>query len=119
MASVLDRSELARRLASLNVLIRSHAGEIEIVAVSDAGVVTVRYTGMCAGCDYRPVTTAGTVEPALLDVPGVSRVVVTGARVSDEARERIQATLQGSGAQQRAVKLVRRMEAEQRQGEIQ
>ena len=112
MPATVDLAELQRRIASLNVLIRSHAGEIELANVSAEGVVTVRYTGMCAGCDYRPVTTAGTVEPALLDVPGVSKVTVLGAMVSDEALMRIKSTLQGSGAEERAVRLVRRMESE-------
>jgi Fe-S cluster biogenesis protein NfuA len=112
MRETIDLARLQRRIASLNVLIRSHAGEIELANVSAEGVVTVRYVGMCAGCDYRPVTTAGTVEPALLDVPGVSKVAVAGARVSDEALMRIKAGLEGSGAEERAVRLVRRMESE-------
>ncbi|MDB5873350.1 MAG: Fe-S biosis protein NfuA [Ramlibacter sp.] len=115
MASIVDRAHLQRRVDSLNVLIRSHAGEIEVVDVSADGVVALRYTGMCAGCDYRPVTTAGTVEPALLDVPGVTGVTILGARVSEEAQERIAATLEGSGARERAVRLVHRMESERQE----
>jgi Fe-S cluster biogenesis protein NfuA len=119
MTTSIDSASLQRRIASLNVLIRSHAGEIELVDVSHEGVVTVRYMGMCAGCDYRPVTTAGTVEPALLDVPGVRKVTVVGVQVSEEALMRIRATLEGSGAQERAVRLVHRIESEENQGERQ
>jgi Fe-S cluster biogenesis protein NfuA len=84
---------LARRIESLNVLIRSHAGEIELANVSAEGVVSLRYTGMCAGCDYRPMTTLGTVEPALHDLPGVSKVEILGVRLSEEAMTRIEATI--------------------------
>ena len=111
-AAAPDRARLAWRVESLNVLIQSHAGGLDLVDVSFDGVVSVRYTGMCAGCDYRPLTTAGTVEPALMDVPGVTRVHVVGARVSDDALARIAETLESSGASTRAIQLVRRMEAE-------
>jgi Fe-S cluster biogenesis protein NfuA len=105
-----DRAQLQRRIDALNVLIRSHAGEIELAGVSPDGVVSLRYTGMCAGCDYRPVTTLGTVAPALHDLTGVTKVEIVGAQVSDEALARIAASLQGSGAEARAVRLVRRIE---------
>jgi Fe-S cluster biogenesis protein NfuA len=106
-----DHAALARRIASLNTLIDSHAGGLELLEVSVAGCVTVRFTGMCMGCDYRQLTTAGTVEPALMDVGGVTEVRIAGARVSQEAQARIAATMAESGALQRAVMLVRRMEA--------
>lgn len=118
MASVINRVQLQQRFDAINVLIRAHAGEIELAGVSPDGVVSVRYTGMCAGCDYRPVTTAGTVEPALLDVTGITGVKVLGAHISEEATARITATLDGTQAQERAVRLVRRIEAE-RHGEKQ
>ncbi len=106
-----DRARLDRRVESLNTLIQSHAGGLQVVGLAADGCVTVRYTGMCAGCDYRPLTTAGTVKPALLDVQGVTRVRVLGARVSDEATRSIESVMGSSGAAQRAVRLVRQMES--------
>lgn len=114
-----DRAHLERRIEAINVLLRSHAGEIEIAGLNADGVVTLRYTGMCAGCDYRPVTTAGTVEPALLDLPGITGVRLVGARVSEEASARIRETLTGTGANTRAVQLMHRLEAETLQGQPQ
>lgn len=106
----IDRALLARRIDSINMLIRAHAGGITLDSVDDAGEVRVRYTGMCTGCDYRPVTTAGTVGPALLDLPGVSRVKVIGTRASADALKRTgDAVAQGQAAA-RAVRLVRRIE---------
>ena len=111
MATSIDRAQLQRRIESLNVLIDSHAGGIELSDVAADGRVTIRFTGMCTGCDYRQLTTVGTVEPALLDVPGVTAVTVAGARVSEEALARIRGTMGESGALERAVNLVQNMEA--------
>ncbi|WP_184863932.1 NifU family protein [Acidovorax soli] len=114
MAAAIDPQALQARIASVNVLVRSHAGEIELVGVAGDGRVTVRYTGMCAGCDYRPVTTAGTVEPALLDVAGVTSVAVAGPRISEAACARIGATLDQTAARERAVRIVRQIEHDNR-----
>ena len=116
MSIDIEPGALASRIASINVLLRSHAGEIELVDVSNDGAVTVRYTGMCAGCDYRPLTMAGTVEPALRDIAGVTQVIATGSRVSEHALERIRESLEGSEAATRSVRIVHRIESEHRQG---
>lgn len=109
-AASIDRQLLARRIESINMLIRAHAGGIALDGVDDDGEVRVRYTGMCTGCDFRPVTTAGTVAPALLDVPGVRRVEVTGSRASADATQRIEDAVAQGQAAARAVRLVRRIE---------
>ena len=116
MACVIDREQLERRLDSINLIIRSHAGAVELVDVASDGIVSVRYTGMCAGCEYRPVTSAGTLVPALRDVPGVKGVFVVGSSVSLEAQARIAETLDGASAPARAVRLVRRIEGQQQWG---
>lgn len=113
MTCVIDREQLHRRLNSINLLIKSHAGAVELVEVASDGIVSVRYTGMCAGCEYRPVTSAATLVPALRDVPGVRGVLVVGSSVSLEADERIAQTLDSASASARAVRLVRRIEGEQ------
>jgi Fe-S cluster biogenesis protein NfuA len=108
----IDTVRLERRIASINLLMDSHAGRVDLVGVSPDGTVSLRYSGMCTGCEYRPVTTAGTVEPALLDLPGVTRVRIIGAQVSAEALDRIRATLDEGNAGERAVRLVHRIEDE-------
>lgn len=117
MTPLIDRAMLARRIDSLNLLIRAHAGGIELDEVDDAGEVRLHYTGMCTGCDYRTVTTAGTVEPALLDLPGVTGVHVAGARASDEAHARIADAMAQGRAAERAIRLVRRIEEASDAGE--
>jgi Fe-S cluster biogenesis protein NfuA len=78
------------RLDDLRLVLGAHAGGVELVEV-DRGVVRIRYTGMCTGCPLRPLTTASTVRPALLDVDGVESVEVEGSRLSAEAEARLAA----------------------------
>lgn len=87
--NVVDIRELERRVARVSALIASHFGGIELVGVSDDGVVRIRFTGMCFGCALRPLTLAASVRPALLAVEGVSRVEMTGGGWSRQAEERL------------------------------
>ncbi|HJU46947.1 MAG TPA: NifU family protein [Gaiellaceae bacterium] len=81
-----------RRLEELRPVLGAHAGGIELVEV-DGGTVRLRFTGMCTGCHLRPVTTASTVRPALLELEGVEAVEIEGSRVSAEAEARLAAAL--------------------------
>lgn len=81
--------QVEHRVAQLDRLIKAHAGGLVLEHVSEQGVVRVRFTGMCAGCENRAVTMIGSVRPALMDVDGVQRVDVVGVRISEEAEERI------------------------------
>jgi len=87
--SEIDRPALERRIGAVNRVMSAHAGAIELVSVSAAGAVRVRFTGMCAGCAFRPLTMRGTIAPALEAIDGVSAVVADGARISEEAAERL------------------------------
>ena len=70
-------------------LFRSDGGGLELIGLSDDGVVTVRFTGFCTGCMARPVTTAAAILPALRRLDGVRDVKVAGSRISEEAEERM------------------------------
>lgn len=88
-----DRAAVARRVEELNQLMSAHAGGLALESVDDHGTVSVRFTGMCAGCQYRPVTLLATVEPGLAEIPGVTEVDARGSRVSAEAAERLRRAL--------------------------
>lgn len=92
-----DRDALLARIDQVSAAIGAHAGAIELLEVSAAGVVRVRFTGMCTGCLFRPLTMMGTVEPALLTVPGVSAVEAAGTRISTEAATRMRHYLGDAG----------------------
>jgi Fe-S cluster biogenesis protein NfuA len=87
------RESLEKRIAEINTLMRAHAGGIELLDVGDDGTVSLRFAGMCTGCELRPLTMAATIRPGLLDIEGVRCVSVTGARISAEAEQRLSETL--------------------------
>ncbi|MCD6219748.1 NifU family protein [Candidatus Calescamantes bacterium] len=46
-------------------VLRMHGGGVEVVEVTDEGVVKVKLTGGCAGCPFSMMTTVGVVENTL------------------------------------------------------
>lgn len=88
-----DQAALEQRIRQVCAVMRSHAGAIELVGVDPVGVVELRFTGMCQGCPFRPLTMHGTIVPALLDVGGVTEVWAAGARISEFAQERLRTAL--------------------------
>jgi Fe-S cluster biogenesis protein NfuA len=103
----IDRLLLDDTITSLSRLIRAHAGGLELVDVNDGeGIVTVRFTGMCVGCELRAVTAEGSVRPALQAVDGVREVRIAGLRISEEAQARLARELAAHGAAGRAVRLM-------------
>lgn len=84
------RGAVLARIEELRPALDAHAGGVELVAV-EGSVVRLRFTGMCTGCPLRPVTTASTIRPALLELEGVTAVEVEGSRISAEAEARLAA----------------------------
>ena len=78
------------RLERLRPILDAHAGGIELVEVHGS-TVRLRFTGMCTGCHLRPLTTASTIRPALLELAGVETVEIEGSRISAEAEARLAA----------------------------
>jgi hypothetical protein len=68
-----------------------HGGGVRLEQVSPEGDVKLRYVGMCSGCVTRAQCGTYTVIPAMLAVEGVRSVELPGARLSDEARARLEA----------------------------
>jgi Fe-S cluster biogenesis protein NfuA len=78
------------RLERLRPILDAHAGGIELVELHGS-TVRLRFTGMCTGCHLRPLTTASTIRPALLELTGVETVEIEGSRISAEAEARLAA----------------------------
>lgn len=87
--AAVDGEQLERRIRDVSRAMAAHGGGIELVSVDARGKVRVRFVGLCAACQLRPLTFSATIEPALGAVDGVTEVQGDGARVSDEALERI------------------------------
>jgi Fe-S cluster biogenesis protein NfuA len=113
----ISHADLQLRLADVNALMRTHAGGVELLDVSDTGVVSVRFAGKCTGCELKPLTLAGTVRPGLLAVAGVTEVVAEGACISEEAAQRVAAALGGEAGRRRWLQSVHdhRLQQEQRE----
>jgi Fe-S cluster biogenesis protein NfuA len=83
---------LEARLRDVRRILDAHAGGVELLSFDD-GVIRLRFSGMCTGCAYRPLTTATTIRPLLLSVAGVRAVEIEGGRISAEAETRLAAAL--------------------------
>lgn len=93
-----DLAALDAKVLQLDGALRAHAGGLELVEANPEGAVTVRFTGMCTGCSLRPLTASATVRPMLLEVDGVTQVVVQGSQVSEFAERRLARAFARDGA---------------------
>jgi Fe-S cluster biogenesis protein NfuA len=84
-----DVDELVGRVQQVSRAMAAHGGGIDLVGVDARGQVRVRFTGLCAGCQLRPLTFVETIEPAIAALPGVTGVRADGARISEEALTRL------------------------------
>lgn len=70
-----DMQLLADVLNTIRPNLQADGGDIELVGVDDAGVVSVELTGACAGCMLSGQTLAFGVEQVLKEhVPGVTAI---------------------------------------------
>jgi Fe-S cluster biogenesis protein NfuA len=90
-----DHEAIERRVKQLSAYVTMHAGGVELDSVTDNGEVHLRFTGMCTGCPFRPVTMAATVRPALMEIEGVTSVHAVGSRISAQAEARMAADFVG------------------------
>ena len=69
------REKIEAALNKLRAGLQADGGDIELVDVSDEGLVRVRLKGACAGCPMSQMTLANYVEKSLKkEVPEVKKV---------------------------------------------
>ena len=69
------RQEVEKSLEKIREFLKMDGGDIELVDVSDDGVVQVKLLGACAGCPFSAMTVQMRVEKTLMEeVPGVTKV---------------------------------------------
>lgn len=62
-------------LETIRPYLMADGGDVELVNVSDEGIVEVRLMGACVGCPMSQMTLRAGVERALIrEVPGIKRV---------------------------------------------
>jgi Fe-S cluster biogenesis protein NfuA len=63
-------------LAKIKPSLQADGGDVELVEVTEDGVIKVRLTGSCSGCPMSQMTLKMGIERILKDeVPGVKEVV--------------------------------------------
>ena len=68
--------EVESVLGVIRNALRMEGGDIELVDISDDGVVSVKLTGSCAGCPFSQMTLKNFVERELKNnVDGIKEVV--------------------------------------------
>jgi Fe-S cluster biogenesis protein NfuA len=74
------REEVIQVIEKLQPAIRADGGDLELVDVSEDGVVTLRLRGSCTGCGSAAATLRNGIERWIRNkVPGVREVVATEA----------------------------------------
>tara|TARA_Y100000589_G_scaffold8325_2_gene7085 strand:+ start:9848 stop:10132 length:285 start_codon:yes stop_codon:yes gene_type:complete len=70
------RTQVEKVVEMMRPAIQSDGGDIEVVAVSDEGMVQVRFHGACVGCPSSTMTLKSGIERNLKTyVPGIMEVV--------------------------------------------
>lgn len=69
------REKVEKSLATVRPALQADGGDVELVDVSDEGVVSLRLTGACRGCPMSTMTLKMGIERTLQkQVPEVTRV---------------------------------------------
>jgi Fe-S cluster biogenesis protein NfuA len=62
-------------LKKIRPFLQADGGDVELVRVTEDGIVEVKLTGACIGCPMSQMTLRAGVERALLkEIPGIRRV---------------------------------------------
>lgn len=69
-------AEVESALTEVQAYAKSHGGSIEVVSVTDEGVLSIRMAGACKGCAVSYFTIKYGVEERLRTlVPGIKKIV--------------------------------------------
>jgi Fe-S cluster biogenesis protein NfuA len=68
-------NKVKNALENLRPYLQADGGDIELVRITDNGIVEVRFLGFCKSCALSQMTLRAGVERALLrEAPGIKRV---------------------------------------------
>ncbi|MFU2209044.1 NifU family protein [Solidesulfovibrio sp. C21] len=69
------REKVEAALAKIRPSLQADGGDVELIEVTDGGIVKVRLTGACKGCPMSQMTLKNGIERILMqEVPGVKAV---------------------------------------------
>ncbi len=71
----MDQAEIQKALNNIRPFLQADNGDVELVDVSDDGIVKVRLTGSCEICPLSIMTLRAGIERAIMrEVPGIKRI---------------------------------------------
>lgn len=71
----ITQEKVLKALDQIRPFLQADDGDIELISVSEDGIVKVRLTGECSHCPMSQMTLRAGIERALLrEVPGIRRV---------------------------------------------
>jgi len=69
------KEKILKALESIRPYLKADGGDVELISISDDGIVEVKLTGNCRECPLSTMTLRAGVERALLrEVPEIRRV---------------------------------------------
>ncbi len=69
------KEQVEQALAKIKPVLQADGGDVELVEVTDNGIVKVRLTGACKGCPMSQMTLKNGIERVVVkEVPGVKAV---------------------------------------------
>jgi Fe-S cluster biogenesis protein NfuA len=72
------KERVIKALERVRPYLQSDGGDIDLIDVTDDGIVKVKLTGACHGCPYSVQTLKAGVEQAIMkEVPEIKRVIST------------------------------------------
>jgi Fe-S cluster biogenesis protein NfuA len=73
---MIDKAKVDEALALIRPALQADGGDVQLVDVSEDGVVSVELQGACKGCPMSQLTLANSVERVLKErIPEVTKVV--------------------------------------------
>jgi Fe-S cluster biogenesis protein NfuA len=75
MMSEETKNKITSALETIRPYLQADGGDVELVKITEEGIVEVKLTGACVGCPMSQMTLRAGVERALIrEVPGIRRV---------------------------------------------
>jgi Fe-S cluster biogenesis protein NfuA len=75
MMNELLKEKVIKALESIRPYLKADGGDVELVNVTQEGIVEVKLTGACVSCPMSQMTLRAGVERVLIrEVPGIRRV---------------------------------------------
>jgi Fe-S cluster biogenesis protein NfuA len=71
----MDKSEIQKALNNIRPFLKADNGDVELIDVSEDGIVKVKLLGACEVCPLSIMTLRAGIERAIMrEVPGVKRI---------------------------------------------